>query len=40
LFIEFLEAFKNDEISLNMINEEVETIRAKIYEKQYKTVLE
>ncbi|WP_324282251.1 hypothetical protein VKI21_18455 [Cyanobacterium aponinum UTEX 3222] len=31
---EFLEVFKNDEISLDIINEEVETVRAEIYEKQ------
>jgi len=30
----FLKTFKNDEISLDMINEEVETVRAEIYEKQ------
>ncbi|MGI0481694.1 type II toxin-antitoxin system VapB15 family antitoxin [Geminocystis sp. CENA526] len=30
----FLTAFKNDEISLDIINEEVETVRAEIYEKQ------
>lgn len=31
---EFLDVFKNDEISLEMINEEVEAVRAEIYEKQ------
>ncbi|BAQ61667.1 hypothetical protein GM3708_2073 [Geminocystis sp. NIES-3708] len=31
---EFLEVFKNDEISLDIVNEEVETVRAEIYEKQ------
>ncbi len=31
---DFLKTFKNDEISLDMINEEVETVRAEIYEKQ------
>jgi len=31
---DFLEVFKNDEISLDIINEEVETVRAEIYEKQ------
>jgi len=30
----FLNIFKNDEISLDIINEEVETVRAEIYEKQ------
>lgn len=31
---EFLEVFKNDEISLDIINEEAEAVRAEIYEKQ------
>lgn len=30
----FLKAFKNDEISLDIINEEVERVRAEIYERQ------
>lgn len=31
---DFLNVFKNDEISLDIINEEVENVRAEIYEKQ------
>ncbi len=31
---EFLEVFKNDKISLDIINEEAEAVREEIYEKQ------